>query len=410
MAATSKTTRAVGKKTAKAKPPSFNVAYRRSLMTGDAVIEEAARSSIAPGSAQTLIKGRPLICTHRQNRAVKGFAVAAGSEPVTGSDNRNLVEGDIVQTSAASPGVRIAFELAVLPIDSKPAQSGSADAKRIETVIAAILGEGTPLGVATAGDETALTDVATRLAYTLTHAAWAWRNRSLASAIEVRVAWRAHGQGQAPQANELQLADVKSRPLDPADGIRLAGVREQLQPLTQVLHAALAGHVEGARLFVEAWFDIGASMRIFPSQLLHTGKGRAYFQVPGSDHYGLTAEKVANRLRCVDAWHNYPGFEGVSIPIEVLGSNLEYGIDFRPEKKGSLFDLWDKLLQVDDPMAIAEALDAGERRYLMAWFLRGGALARESEKPASTEALTDARPAPTEADTAPTAEVAHGDA
>ena len=393
-------------------------------MVGDAVIEEAGPDTVTPGGAQTLIKGDPLHQHFRKNRGVKSYGdTPTSTEPASASDDDattaapaegtddekdkpfNLMQGHVVQTRPDTPGVRVAFEMSLTPADVAPAQGGNVAYLAAIPVLQRLLAEHDPEQPFAAPVD----NVALRLALATVNGSWLWRNRTLASTVRIRVAWQAYGPDGTSEQDELLVPNVRTWPADPAKilpGGRLDdpyGHVAAVAGLARVMAQTLRGERLVLRCFVEAWLDVPASTRVFPSQLRTEKKeNRAYFELPmGGGHFALTAEKVANKLRTIDAWHGDPRFPDTSIPVEIFGSSLEYGFDIRDKHDGlpdrSLLVIWKKLIQKahvpanTGPEALAAAqaavartlkdqLTLDEKFFLVAWFLRGGAGVYMSEE------------------------------
>ena len=390
----------------------FSVSYRTSLSTGDAVMHEAGADCLETPWALRK-EGAELSADIRQSRAVKGFSLAKGAKN-DGKGPANLVTGEIVQTSPDSEGMRVAFEMVVNALDVRPAQNGSLESRLIEKTLGCII-------VRTADEDnlprSALEEVSMRLAYNLVSGDWLWRNRSLSVGGTIQVhATEYDPVSVEPRNHSLVFEKFKTLNRNVAEGLKPENFqnlpqlfRDNLQILATLIGQTLGsgfdsdGQAKGLtrtlRLRVEAWVEKSPGMRVFPSQLI--ADSRSYFRIPNGANkgdFGLTREKVGNALRRIDSWHwALPQFVDMPIPVEILGSSLEYNLDFRPLGQGSAFDSWIRMvreaLENTAPEATAANLSYLDRCYILAVLVRGGTLSKKAEEDKTGTAAAAADPA-----------------
>jgi hypothetical protein len=381
--------------------PSFT--HRRALMVGDAIMEEAGPETVQIGGARSLIKGSPLNEHFRKSRGVKSFGHEVAQTSATKDEPHNLVQGSIVQTSPLSPGVRVAFEMALTPADIYPAQNGNESDLTSQPVLRELF------SVGPAAADHPVDQVAMRLTLALLSGSWLWRNRTLASTIRIRFFWRTFHHDGSITTGDQEVSNARTWPQDPAQAVEQESCRAASQSIADQIAATLRHENLVTRFFVEAWLDLPASTRVFPSQLRTDDKERQYFKVPGGQgNVGLTAEKISNRLRTIDAWHGHASFPNVSFPVEIYGSSLEYGINIRDKEEKSLLGIWKKLVCKgghESVKAVLESLSADDKCFMVAWFLRGGAGVYKGAEASATPAASNPG-APTPSDTV---EAAAGD-
>lgn len=214
-----------------------------------------------------------------------------------------------------------------------------------------------------------LITVSERIARNVMAGAWLWRNRSVASAVEVEVA---HKDAVIAKVDALKI---------PTN--RFDDLSAEEKAVGAVIAAGLRGDRQ-ANLTVVARLRFGVSgcVEVFPSQAYLEDKPKGFARplykisraakaddtssARDMGQAALRDQKIANRLRTIDTW--YPGFEeiGQPLPIEPNGASLEFAFAFRGEKAVSAFDMFARLNAIDP--------NSDEGMFCIGVLIRGGVL------------------------------------
>jgi CRISPR-associated protein Csy3 len=239
----------------------------------------------------------------------------------------------------------------------------------------------------------AVYDVALRYARNIANGRWLWRNRLIASDIEISVK---HKSGD-------------KSPIAVFDAFEIPGKHfNDFTPQEHALAKEIAAQMKGdSRLGLEVTAVIiprfGGDVEIFPSQnFANTPKGfsRALYKIGQPDplsrfnsvqefqdtrHMGYAAlrdQKIFNAIRTIDTWYAEYETTGEPISVEPLGANLTHQTFYRKGKQ-SAFDMF-KRLAVIDPTS-------DEGLFCIASLDRGGVYG-ETDKmttPATSAAVAD---------------------
>lgn len=236
-----------------------------------------------------------------------------------------------------------------------------------------------------------LVEVCARMARNIGNARWTWRNRALASSIEVVV--------RTTDGKAVASFDALAIPLNTFGEYSVAEMDLAHELARQMRGESVAGLEVTATLHMRA----GGGVEVFPSQNYVEDKpkgfarplyklGRPTYQRSASATEfedtrvtGVAAmrdQKVWNAIRTFDTW--YPDYEDVRVPIPVepLGASLAQQEFFRKGKSSS-FSLLKRLGEIDP--------DQPDGMFCIAALERGGVYGesdKESTKP--TEDATDA--------------------
>jgi len=220
-----------------------------------------------------------------------------------------------------------------------------------------------------------LREVARRIARNLASGSWLWRNRAVASEIEVDVA---DADGESIAKFDAFAVPTTSFGDYSADEMRLAEV---------LANGLRGGHDASIQVSAVVRFGLTGPVEVFPSQVYIEDKpkgfARALYKISPAAAEGdkgvrvmgqaaLRDQKIANRLRAIDTW--YPGYEltGKPLPVEPNGASLDFGEQFRPAGKNSAFSLFADLDAVDP--------NSEQGMYCIGMLIRGGVLGKAEEK------------------------------
>jgi CRISPR-associated protein Csy3 len=219
--------------------------------------------------------------------------------------------------------------------------------------------------IARAKTSDGLLAVACRYARNIANGRWLWRNRTLASSIEITV-----------YSHDVEVAkfDALSVPMR-----HFNDVSEGELAVGKLIRDGLIGASYSA-IRIEARVDFGVrgSIEVFPSQNYlekkTTGFARSLYCLGHAEVEDPTAirimgraamrdQKVANALRTIDTWYPQYAVLGKPIPVEPNGASLDAAEFFR-EKKTSSFDMVRRLNSIDP--------SSDEGMFVIANLIRGG--------------------------------------
>lgn len=224
-----------------------------------------------------------------------------------------------------------------------------------------------------------LMEVARRYARNIANGRWLWRNRSIASDINITVSKKSGDKIAAFNARSISLNNF-----------------DNYEPGEQTVAEELARQLKGESLdglVVEAVITMRAkgNIEVFPSQNYvenkPTGFSRPLYKLRIPDYISakspsdfmdtrltgyaaLRDQKVFNAIRTIDTW--YPAYQetGFPVPIEPLGANLGQQEFYRKGKQSS-FEMFKRLVEIDP--------NSDDGKYCIAAFDRGGVYG-ESDK------------------------------
>lgn len=302
---------------------------------------------------------------------------------IRGTQNVNEDKADAKQGTAAKGGVR---EIANIQITDSAKLDPRADAlvvtfgmrlldmaEGLDACVAADEKEGALLlsslndFMQRAKKSEGLKEVTRRYARNIANARWLWRNRTIASGIQVLVY----------QKDKLIAEfDALSIPLN-----EFANYTEGEQKVAEVLAKGLRGESStGITVVARVTFGIKGSVEVFPSQNYIEGKpkgfARSLFRIGKPEkrdwkepvefremgQAAIRDQKVFNAIRTIDTW--YPDFDEVGRPIAVepMGASLGQQEFYRP-KDASSFSMFKRLYIIDpdspEGMFCIAALDRG---------------------------------------------------
>jgi CRISPR-associated protein Csy3 len=240
-----------------------------------------------------------------------------------------------------------------------------------------------------------INQVARRLARNICNGRWLWRNRLMASSIEITVS-STEKTWVIPNALELSLQHFDNFSKDEIE-------------IGAVIANGMKGNDPRAHLRVEAQVDFGAqgAIEVYGSQNYEpkakdrskdsSAPSRSLYKLTHPDmnptlhimgQAALRDAKIWNALRTIDTWYADYAIHGMPIPVEPQGASLEMMQFFRA-KKTSAFDLF-KQLNVIDPAS-------REGMYCIASLMRGGVFSEGEDKDTKTPAKTKVPEESTEA-------------
>ncbi len=236
-----------------------------------------------------------------------------------------------------------------------------------------------------------LIEVCARMARNIGNARWTWRNRAMASAIEVVV--------KTTAGKPVATFDALAIPMNTFSDYSAAEM-DLAQELARQMRGA---SVDGLEVTATLQMRAGGGVEVFPSQNYVEDKPKGfarplyklgrptYRRASSATEFedtrvtGVAAmrdQKVWNAIRTFDTW--YPEFDDVRVPIPVepLGASLAQQEFFR-KGKASSFSLLKRLGEIDP--------DQPEGMFCIAALERGGVYGesdKDNAKP--TEEATDA--------------------
>ncbi|VAX23623.1 CRISPR-associated protein, Csy3 family, partial [hydrothermal vent metagenome] len=192
--------------------------------------------------------------------------------------------------------------------------------------------------VSRAKDSEGLVEVARRYARNIANARWLWRNRTIASTIEVTVSRKYVDNGK-DKVEKIATFDAKTIPMNSFDDYS-----DDEKALGDEIAAQLKGESEDG-LIVEALVTMrtDGNVEVFPSQNYVENKPKGFARplykighpeapetkTPGAftdtrvmGYAALRDQKIFNALRTIDTW--YPSFDdtGLAIAVEPMGASL----------------------------------------------------------------------------------------
>jgi CRISPR-associated protein Csy3 len=212
-------------------------------------------------------------------------------------------------------------------------------------------------------------EIACRIARNIANGRWLWRNRLIASAIEIVVESQTKELARFEDALKISL-------------LEFGNYSEAEQAVAHVIADGLRGrNVAALTVVARLEFGFRGAIEVFPSQNYIEDKPKGFARSlyrlgqpsekskpeDGPRVMGRAAirdQKVSNALRTIDTW--YPDFEkyGRPIPVEPNGANLDAQHFFRNQKGFSAFDMVRRLNQIDPATP--------DGMFLTACLIRGG--------------------------------------
>lgn len=291
------------------------------------------------------------------------------SQKIAAGGERNIANIQMTETAKLDPKAEalvVRFGIAQLDIASSLDACVGADRESGKMMRATI-----DDFVARAKPSDGLMEVARRYARNIANGRWLWRNRSIASAIEINVVKKS--------GEMLATFDARSIPLDNFDNYQ-AGEHA----VAHELAAQMKGESYNG-LVVEAvvTLRVAGNVEVFPSQNYverkPDGFARPLYKLghpnpvdlksPGAftdtrvtGYAALRDQKIFNAIRTIDTWYQAYEDTGFPIPVEPLGANLGQQ-EFYRKGKSSSFEMLKRLVQIDpnspEGMFCIAALDRG---------------------------------------------------
>lgn len=231
--------------------------------------------------------------------------------------------------------------------------------------------------------------LARRYALNLASGLWAWRNAEEAANLHVRVTHRPAGAAAETLAFD-NLLPVEGKEVFNFELPEYAPHRAALERLGELIASGLSsrGRRQLLVLEVQAFLDVGAAARVYPSQewASETTKANTKREWGGSDSSGVTRflaklrtendelqgiindRKVGNQLRQIDTWHGDDAFGAIA--VELYGANSHHGYALRSAAGKSLFAVTEKVVK-------GESLAEAEQLYYLACCVRGNVSGRK---------------------------------
>ncbi|MBW4047911.1 MAG: type I-F CRISPR-associated protein Csy3 [Proteobacteria bacterium] len=299
-------------------------------------------------------------------------------------DVRNLQEIESAKTGADMSKVVVSFQVKAISLaNTLHSCANTNTALKTES---AQLREMIADFVTRAEASEGLDEVSRRTARNILNGRWLWRNRLIASAVQIAVV-----------ADEQSWSvDALTIPTSNFDGYS-----EAEKGVAAVLAAQLRGESMSA-IQVKATIDFGVTgaIEVYGSQNYEpdtkkSGKGGlsrslyklasvAEHEVDGVRVVGQAAfrdAKIWNALRTIDTWYADYSVIGAPMPIEPLGASLS-AMRFLRDKKDSAFTLFKRLHLIDPSSA--------EGMFCIAIMMRGGVLGEEEKTRAKADAADTA--------------------
>lgn len=238
-------------------------------------------------------------------------------------------------------------------------------------------------------------EVACRYSRNIANGRWLWRNRSIASAIEIRVT--------DSKTKDLiaVFPDAKKIPMNSFDDYSHEEVNLSLAIQKQMEGESHSGLIVEATLKM----PVDGGIEVFPSQNYvekkPDGFARSLYKIGHpekmertSDSIPLMAfkdsrlmgsaalrdQKIFNAIRTIDTWYSSFSENGFPIPVEPAGASLEYQSFFRGNgEKNSAFEFFKRLCLIDP--------NSPEGMFCIASLDRGGVYSEsdKSDKPKKIE-------------------------
>jgi len=300
-------------------------------------------------------------------------------------DVRNLQVIESAKTGQSMTNLQVRFTMKTLPLENSlyscanSKVENKADAQKMRSMISDF--------VRRSQASLGLVEVSRRIARNIVNGRWLWRNRVIATHIEILVS---AGEQTWKVPNVLQI------PLH-----HFEEYSEAEQQIGELIANGFRGDKKVA-LDIQAVLDLGVtgSTEVFCSQNYEPDNSRSknsndlsrsLYKLPIYGHeeqvgvrvVGQAAfrdAKIWNALRTFDTW--YPDYPTVQtpIPVEPQGASLAM-MDFFRAKKVSAFELFKRLNQIDP--------DSPEGMYCIASLIRGGVFG-DSEKNRGKDEEADA--------------------
>lgn len=384
------------------------LAFRRGVIISDAPLEyETGNGQTKP--VMVMLHG--VMGTQNVNKKEGDNATSTVAEAARGVGNPQTIE-----TAKMGPDAQrmiATFELKALRL--RDALHSCATAKNQTQGQAKVMRDSLKNFVQQAEKSEGLAEVARRIARNICNGRWLWRNRLMASSIEITVT-SAERTWTTSNALDLPLKDFNNYSSEEKD-------------IGAVIAAGMRGDNPRAWLIVRACVDFGVkgSIEVYGSQNYEPRvRGKKGDQADGEDkdsqntpspvkdktddglsrslyklshpdmdpqlhimgQAALRDAKVWNALRTIDTWYEDYAIQGMPIPVEPLGASLEMMTFFRAKNtSASAFDLFKKL-NVIDP-------SSDDGMYCIASLMRGGVFSdsenkENREKPAKPKATEGA--------------------
>ena len=293
---------------------------------------------------------------------------AESKESTAGNTKRrevsNIQVTDSAKTDPDATALLVRFGVRFAKLGSLPTFVAPAEKDKPEDVSA--LRDSIHAFVDRARKSEGLNEIARRYARNLANGRWLWRNRMVASSVQVKA------QASASTWN----FDALKVPLN-----RFEDYSADETALAQALADGMTGIASHA-IEIEARIGMGfgGSFEAYPSQNYLENKPRGFARslyclgvaAPASDAgvriMGTAAirdQKVGNALRTFDTW--YPQFDNVKRPIaiEPNGASLEAQDFFRPvNSASSAFRMMGRLNEIDP--------SSDDGMFMLACLIRGG--------------------------------------
>lgn len=287
-------------------------------------------------------------------RGTQNVNTSGSGDTATSGDTKQRSVSNIQQTDSAklaSNADAMIARFSIRFLDLNDALFACAPGKVDTDEEVAALRESIKGFIQRAKEAAGIDEVACRIARNIGNGRWLWRNRLIASAIEIAV-----GDGQKELGRFKDALKISLR--------EFGDYSEAERTVAQVIADGIRGRNDAA-LIVVARLEFGfrGAIEVFPSQnyienkpdgfarsLYRLGQSEKSKPEDGPRVMGRAAirdQKVSNALRTIDTW--YPGFEahGRPIPIEPNGANLDAQCFFRDQKGFSAFDMVRRLNQID---------------------------------------------------------------
>lgn len=202
-----------------------------------------------------------------------------------------------------------------------------------------------------------LKELAHRYAHNIASGRFLWRNRVGAEDVLVKVKINRAETTVDFDGREFSLNDFES-----------SRSNQNLKLLSDSLYAGLNGTDDFVLLEVDAYVRLGAGQHVFPSQEMNMGeKKKVLFKLDNCA--ALHSVKIGNAIRTVDDWYS----EDAEFPIaaEPYGSVTQRGEAYRTSK----IDLYTLMMNWIN----GEAVDDGQKCFILANLIRGGVFGGKSE-------------------------------
>ena len=340
-----------------AKLPS-NFAFRRSF-----TISDAAMFNIIDGEQQ------PLLILEHGIRGTQNVAENAGKNSGE-RDVSNIQTTQTAKTHNDAEQMEVVFGLRMNDISRALESCAGSNAQEIRESVDGFIER--------ARDGDAPEQVAQRFARNIANGRWLWRNRVIASAIEMSV----HHDDEL-----IATFDALGTPMHHFDK-----PSKEEKAVAKVLAAGLRGDLSSS-LVVSAKLSFGVqgSVEVFPSQNYVSQKpdgfSRPLYKLQGAvqrekateDGFyvvgqgAIRDQKISNAIKTIDTW--YPDFESTQkiLSIEPNGANLDTQQFYRRyNEKASAFTIFRNLSDLDPT--------SDDGLYALSIIIRGGVLSVSDKK------------------------------